>query len=86
MKTLLTEQSLQTMQSDAKPTEYVFNGTTWEEKPLEERKPSRPLNEKPEKPTVGDIFFDSSTGSQYVYYEDHEDHSWIQVGGKVSGA
>jgi hypothetical protein len=46
----------------------------------------RAVTTEPETPIVGDIWYDSSTGSQYVYYTDTTKSQWIQVGGSASGA
>ena len=35
----------------------------------------------PESPTVGDVWFDSSDGKAYVYYEDVDTTQWVEIGG-----
>lgn len=34
-------------------------------------------------PRVGDIWYNSTDNTTYVYYEDHEDHAWLPIGGSA---
>lgn len=68
--------------------QYISKGYTYDadKKVWVAPKPTapRPLSVKPEKPANGDFWIDTSTGATYVYYEDYESQSWIQVGGSAS--
>ena len=40
----------------------------------------------PEEPADGDLWFDSSNLSMYIYYNDGNSSQWVQVGGADSAS
>ena len=66
---------------------YIFNATlgVWDKLPSPTNAAVVTSNTPPESPTLGSLWFNSSDGDLYIYYEDEDSDQWVAVGPPVFG-